>query len=75
MINRIVQSDFQKLRDRFGNFRSKCTNQVNKLKQGNNYNGARQMLIGDVTSNYINLFRRDTNTNELLNGDLILKNP
>lgn len=75
MIDSIVQTDMQHIRDKFQPWRLQCLSHVQKLKSGNGFSTARQLAVGDSTTNYLHLFRRDPKTGELENNDLIFKNP
>lgn len=74
IINRTVQIGFDQVRTRFAKYRSECSAQVAKLKEANGFGKVRQIVVGDTTSNYTNLFERDESGN-LLDGDLKFRNP
>lgn len=75
IVRNVVSTGFEQVSTRFQKYLALCRTQVKNLKEGNGYSGTRQNMIGDVVSNYSNLFRRKQGTNELLDGDLQFKNP
>ncbi len=74
IIRTIVDAAFGKIRETFSDYKTINRAQVAKLKKGNDYGLMRHIIIGDSSSNYFNLFRRNSD-NELEDDDYILKNP
>lgn len=74
IIRTIVDTAFGKIRETFSDYKAINRAQVAKLKKGNDYGLMRHIIIGDSSSNYFNLFRRNSD-NELEDDDYILKNP
>lgn len=74
IIRTIVDAAFGKIRETFSEYKAINRAQVAKLKKGNDYGLIRHLVVGDSSSNYFNLFRRNSD-NELEDDDYILKNP
>ena len=74
VIQRIVNDGFDKVHASFNKFNSGLRRNVEKLKNDKGFSTAEALTSGYATRIYNNLFRTDSN-GELLDGDLILKNP
>lgn len=73
-INTIVQNGFNRVRTRFQKQRLTLKHKLDTFKSGNGYGSFRQYGIGDVSTNYFNLFERNSK-GELIDGDLKFRNP
>jgi hypothetical protein len=74
IVNRIVNNGLDNIQQRFNKFNSKFRAEVQKLKESKGYSTLESLTSGYVTRIYSEMFRKDE-SGELLNGDLILKNP
>lgn len=74
IIRSIIDASFSKVREIFADYKSGCRAQVAKLKTVNDFGSVRQFTIGDVSSIYYNLYRRNADKT-LEDDDYILKNP
>jgi hypothetical protein len=74
IIHRLVNDGFDKIHTRFNTFNSSFRSKINKLKEAKGYSTAEALTSGYANRIYNNLFRLD-DKGELLDGDLILKNP
>jgi hypothetical protein len=73
-VNTIVQNGFNKVRTRFQKQRLTLKQKLDTFKSKNGFGSFRQYGIGDVSTNYFNLFERDSK-GELIDGDLRFRNP
>lgn len=73
IIHRMVNDGFERVHSRFNSFNSSLRSQVDKLKKDKEYSSVEALTIGYTSRIYSNLFR--TKNGELVNGDLILRDP
>lgn len=74
VLNKVIQGGFNRVGDNFNKYKAINRAATDKLKQSLGMSRFQQFIIGNHTSAYVNLFRRNSD-GTLENNDYILKNP
>lgn len=74
VVRQLINAAFSKVGDRFADYKAVCRKMREDLEKANNYGTMRAMFVGDRSTIYFNLFRKDSDGN-YEDDDFILKNP